>query len=67
MPSLYGPRGSFPTRQAADAFARHVTRELTAGGLPHWLEILPEPPARFTAFVHRFSCPGGTECHCASE
>ena len=67
MHSLYGPRQSFPTRRAAEAFLRHVTRELTAGGLPHWVEVQETTEASFLAYVHRFACPGGPSCSCAQD
>jgi hypothetical protein len=67
MPVLYGPHRSFATRRAAEAFARHLTRELTAGGLPHWVEIQDAAPGRFVAFVHQFDCRGGRDCGCARE
>jgi hypothetical protein len=67
MLSLYGPRRTFSTRSAAEAFVRHVTRELTAGGLPHWVEVQPISNARFLAYVHRFECRGGADCACERE
>ena len=67
MHSLYGPRQSFPTRRAAEAFLRHVTRELTAGGLPHWVEIQETDKPSFVAYVHRFACAGGASCTCGRD
>jgi len=67
MLSLYGPRRTFSTRSEADAFARHVTRELTAGGLPHWVEVQPTAKAQFLSYVHRFECRGGPGCICDQE
>lgn len=67
MPVLYGPHRSFATRAAAETFARHLTRELTAGGLPHWVEIQPAGRASFTAFVHQFDCRPGRDCQCALD
>jgi len=67
MPPLYGPRRTFGTRSAAEAFARHVTRELTAGGLAHWVEVQDITPSRWLAYVHRFDCRGGRACACAEE
>jgi len=67
MPALYGPQRSFATRHAAEAFARHLTRELTAGGLPHWVEVQPTTPTRWLAYVHRFACGGGPGCRCETD
>ena len=51
-------------REAAERLARHVTRELTAGGIGHWVEV--QAVARgFVVFVHRFECAGGEACACA--
>lgn len=62
-PSLYGPRKTFVRLADAEEFARHLTRELTAGGIPHWVEIRTAA-ARHTAIVHRFDCEGGRACGC---
>jgi hypothetical protein len=67
MPGIYGPRRSFATRAAAENFLRHVTRELTAGGLPHWLEAREAAPNRWLAFVHQFDCEGGAGCKCDAD
>jgi hypothetical protein len=67
MPEIYGARTPFKTRSAADNFLRHVTRELTAGGLPHWCEIRREAPDRWIPIVHRAECAGGSACACGSS
>ena len=67
LPTLYGPRKTFPRKTDAEAFARHLTRELTAGGLPHWVEIVSDSPRRFVTIVHRFDCTGGAACSCGVE
>jgi len=67
QPPLYGARRTFPTQSAAEAFARHVTRELTAGGLPHWVEVQPLGPSSWRVFVHGFECRGGPGCECAQD
>ena len=67
MPVLYGPHRSFATRRAAEAFARHLTRELTAGGLPHWVEIQEAVPGRFVAYVHQYDCRAGGACQCGRD
>lgn len=67
MPPLYGPGRVFATRNAAEAQARHVTRELTAGGLPHWVEVQEVAQQRFRLYVHRFDCRGGPACACEDE
>jgi hypothetical protein len=63
---IYGPRRSFATRAAADNLLRHITRELTAGGLPHWVEACEQASGNWLAIVHRFSCGGGMDCKCGS-
>jgi hypothetical protein len=67
LPALYGPRKTFARKADAEEFARHLTRELTAGGIPHWAEIRSETPRRFVAIVHRFDCDGATGCRCGIE
>ena len=64
VPSLYGRRKTFARKRDADEFVRHLTRELTAGGVPHWVEVRGETPQRYEVFVHRFACPGGAACGC---
>jgi hypothetical protein len=64
MENLYGFKKRFSTRAAADNFLRHVTRELTAGGLPHWIEAREEAPGRWSAWVHHWDCKGGDSCMC---
>lgn len=65
MSELYGPKKRFSSRRAAEQFLRHVTRELTAGGIPHWVEAREEAPDRWLAFVHRSDCEDAAACHCA--
>jgi hypothetical protein len=67
MPAIYGPRRSFSTRAAADNLLRHVTRELTAGGLPHWVEAREAAPGKWLAIVHEFDCTGSAECKCGAD
>jgi hypothetical protein len=67
MSGLYGARQTFANRSAAENFLRHVTRELTAGGLPHWVEAREVGPSRWVAFVHQFDCEGGAECKCGAD
>jgi hypothetical protein len=64
MSGIYGPRRVFASREAAEKFLRHVTRELTAGGLPHWVEAREAAPKRWVPFVHQFDCQGGADCKC---
>jgi hypothetical protein len=63
---IYGPRRTFASRAAADHFLRHATRELTAGGLAHWVEAREHAPGRWLAIVHRSACAGGERCSCGS-
>jgi hypothetical protein len=67
MPELYGPRASFDTRRAAERFVTHLTRELTAGGLPHWCEVRERAPGAFVPIVHQFDCAGGADCGCGGS
>ncbi len=64
MENLYGFKKRFESRAAAENFLRHVTRELTAGGLPHWVEAREDAPGAWSAWVHRWSCTGGESCGC---
>ena len=64
MDKLYGLKKRFKTRAAAENFLRHTTRELTAGGLPHWTEAREDAPGTWSAWVHRWSCKGGASCNC---
>lgn len=65
MPSLFGPKRSFPSQRAAEDFIRHLTRELTAGGVAHWVELREDATAkRWTPVLHRARCPGGAACSC---
>jgi hypothetical protein len=64
MSDLYGPKKRFSSRSAAEQFLRHVTRELTAGGIAHWVEAREEAPGRWLAFVHRSDCEGSAACRC---
>lgn len=64
MPSLYGPRQVFATRASAERFARMLTRELTAGGLAHWVEVQERGPKRWIVFVHAADCAGAAACAC---
>ncbi|HKU42094.1 MAG TPA: hypothetical protein VJR89_28240 [Polyangiales bacterium] len=64
MNPIYGAKRMLREREAAERLARHVTRELTAGGIGHWVEV--QAVARgFVVFVHRFECAGGEACACA--
>jgi hypothetical protein len=64
MPEIHGAKKRFATQQAAENFARHLTRELTAGGIPHWVEVREETPDRWLPIVHRAACLGGADCAC---
>jgi hypothetical protein len=64
MPSLFGPKQSFRSRAAAESFIRHLTRELTAGGIGHWVELREDEGPRWTPVVHLSACPGGAACSC---
>lgn len=65
MPSLFGPKQSFRSQAAAESFVRHLTRELTAGGIAHWVELRADADKqRWTPVVHTASCPGGDRCQC---
>ena len=64
MDKLYGLKKRFASRAAAENFLRHTTRELTAGGLPHWIEAREDAPGKWSAWVHRWSCKGGASCRC---
>jgi hypothetical protein len=67
MPDLFGPKRSFPSRSAAEQFVRHLTRELTAGGIAHWVELQVDAAGlRWTPVLHRASCPGGDACTCGT-
>jgi hypothetical protein len=63
MPSLFGPKQSFRSKQAAENFVRHLTRELTAGGIGHWVELRED--GGWIPVVHRSACSGGADCDCA--
>jgi hypothetical protein len=63
MPEIYGPKKRFATRLSAENFERHLTRELTAGGIPHWVEIR-EDAGGWVPFVHESQCTGGASCSC---
>ena len=63
---IYGPRRTFASRADAERFLRHATRELTAGGLAHWVEAHERAPGRWLAIVHRSACEGGARCSCGS-
>ena len=65
MPSLFGPKQTFGSKAAAESFVRHLTRELTAGGIGHWVELREDVSSqRWTPFVHRSSCAGAPSCDC---
>jgi len=65
MPSLFGPKQTFRSKAAAESFVQHLTRELTAGGIGHWVELREDKAAqRFTPVVHLARCPGGDRCLC---
>lgn len=64
MAGIYGPRTPCKTRDAAENLIRHTTRELSAGGLPHWCEIREEGPRRWVPVVHEWTCAGGERCAC---
>jgi hypothetical protein len=63
MPNLFGPKQTFRSKDAAERFIRHLTRELTAGGIAHWVE-LREDAGTFTPVLHRGACPGADACDC---
>jgi hypothetical protein len=65
-PEIYGPKRAFGSRAAAERFLQHLTRELTAGGIPHWVEVRQQPPRRWIAVVHAPDCAGGERCRCPS-
>ena len=67
MPEIYGVKRHFNDRHTAENFARQLTRELTAGGIAHWIEVRETRPARWVAHVHAFACPGGASCTCGSD
>ena len=73
MPSLFGRKRSFSSKAAAEQFVRHLTRELTAGGIPHWVELKEDAgaqPARGVSWVpvlHRAACAGGDACECERD
>lgn len=67
MPGIYGNKKRFSDRNAAQNFARHLTRELTAGGIAHWVEVLEAAPGGWVPIVHEFACAGGASCACGSE
>ena len=64
MPEIFGAKKHFATRRAAENFARHLTRELTAAGIPHWVEVREEASDRWLPIVHRAACRGGADCAC---
>jgi hypothetical protein len=65
MPSLFGPKWTFRDKAAAENFVRQLTRELTAGGIGHWVELREDvSPQGWTPVLHRSSCPGGASCDC---
>jgi hypothetical protein len=66
MTELYGPRRSFANPRAAENFLRHLTRELTSGGIPHWTEVRELAPGTWVPFVHKFDCEGGESCRCGA-
>ena len=60
---LYHLDQHFKTRRSAENFARHVTRELTAGGVPHWVEVRQDAAGLWHARVHRPDC-SAERCVC---
>ncbi|HET8933372.1 MAG TPA: hypothetical protein VFN67_08040 [Polyangiales bacterium] len=68
MQSLFGPKRVFASKRAAEEFVRHLTRELTAGGIAHWVELREDPAGRrWTPVLHRGRCPGGADCACNDD
>lgn len=71
MHSLFGRKRSFRSKAAAEQFVRHLTRELTAGGIAHWIEIKEERPSALVSSwvptVHRAACPGADKCECERD
>ncbi|HTU60305.1 MAG TPA: hypothetical protein VMF89_17765, partial [Polyangiales bacterium] len=62
-----GPKQTFRSKAAAENFVRHLTRELTAGGIGHWVELREDAAQqRWTPVVHVSSCKGGASCDCVS-
>jgi hypothetical protein len=64
MPEIYGPKQTFSSRAAAERFLRTLTRELTAGGIAHWVEAREESSRGWIAVVHQPACAGGAQCRC---